>query len=1295
MTDFTSVAIPKPKDWQALERHCRLLFELSFSDTAVQNNGRVGQPQHGVDIFGRRDGGRGRWVGVQCKGKDADYGGEVTEVELRAEVRKTRGFVPSIEEFILVTTAPNDEKIQRAARVLEEELKTAGRRLVIQVWGWERVQQEINRFPAAIREFHPDATPFTDQILSAAEETKRLVLEGTAATAERLAGLERQLALVTRLPQIAIAIDTSSSADALDKELHAEIDGYRDLLRADQPRTALSLLMRLRDRLGSSASDKVRYRLLSNIGAAHYNLGEYAQASDFLLAAAPLNPDDPISLANKVAALLIKGRRVDAREVAVEALARYPESQELALQRLQVLSPDETVETVWQELSSKAKDASIVFGFRIGATRELGDEDWHALANEGRLIYPNDPPLMILHAESVVDRLLRTDPGAVGRTAPSTPSQRELWEAGEFLEKTWRASTGRETPSKPACAHNAALAWHILGEASRAAALLDDLMASGYEAEDTKELRIATYRRQQQYGQAIKLADTLSDTAGHRILRADLRISTAPGEARTILKDRSKFLEPNDIVAASLVVLEAYIFERNYDAALGEADSLEVAVPGHPQGALARFRVKRSRGDRELGDDLDRARARVIDATDFPTRFLVADALASAERFDDVVDLLEGRTSYRFDSPALRALVAATVNADRRATLRKILSEVSEDLANEPLYAKAKIALSVRAGSIAEAESEIRAFLRREPTNLEIQLQLFHALYRQNKIDELKFEISAPAERFKGEPLDFIKLAHFKDDFGDWREAHVLAYRTLLKNQTSSSVAIGYIGIFLRPGHSREMRVGVSTVENDVAVALRTEDATVNVYIIEPDVTLRPSANYLPPEHKIAGSLYGKAVGDTIELPDQSKATILWIKPKVLHALHEVMENFTNRFPEAEGFERLKVEADTPAGLEPMLRRLRDRHDAAEEIGKLYETGAMTLSLVGRSLGCDAIEAMVGLASTGKQIRICEGGQFERQQAFAAIEANCAKGCVVDAATLHVIRRLHIEDAVIALCGTIHVTDETVRRLQQKIYDLTKRIDELDISIVYREGNYFRTETTPEEKRSILDLFEADKTWLDQSAIIVPAAGSRDPSPEWRPLIERFGSDFLDDIRAAEGARLLLVSEDQALRNLAKADYVVPSTWLQPLLMMALDRKIMDEGKYRDSIIAMIDSQFHFISVSWQLLASSIRGTRGHSLPTVFEKLASKLGGKNAELSSHLSVAFQVAAAAWRDSDLTQTVRKGVVGRLLERLIEDRDLAEIRMIIATWLQLERQAMRVEGMQEYVFEWLRGHFIFPE
>jgi hypothetical protein len=134
MTDFSSVSIPRPKDWQAFERHARLLFQHVLKDSLTQNNGRSGQPQHGVDIFGRRCG-DGHYVGVQCKGKDIDYGGAVTKTELKREVENSRNFKPSIKEFILITTAPDDAAIQEAARLLEAEVRAKGRDLRIAVWG--------------------------------------------------------------------------------------------------------------------------------------------------------------------------------------------------------------------------------------------------------------------------------------------------------------------------------------------------------------------------------------------------------------------------------------------------------------------------------------------------------------------------------------------------------------------------------------------------------------------------------------------------------------------------------------------------------------------------------------------------------------------------------------------------------------------------------------------------------------------------------------------------------------------------------------------------------------------------------------------------------------------------------------------------------------------------------------------------------------------------------------------------------------------------------------------------------
>jgi hypothetical protein len=294
--------------------------------------------------------------------------------------------------------------------------------------------------------------------------------------------------------------------------------------------------------------------------------------------------------------------------------------------------------------------------------------------------------------------------------------------------------------------------------------------------------------------------------------------------------------------------------------------------------------------------------------------------------------------------------------------------------------------------------------------------------------------------------------------------------------------------------------------------------------------------------------------------------------------------------------------------------------------------------------------------------------------------------------TLHVIRRLKIEGAVKVICGPIHIIDETSLQLQRKIHELNERIDEPDMSLAYHDGRYYRSEVTSEQKKEMLRSLEVDRIWFAENTTIIPAEGSRDPSPDWRPLVERFGSGFLDEIRAAEGAGLMLLSEDQLLRDLGEADYVVPGVWLQPVLMCALDQNVISDEVYRDAVVTMIDSRFQFISITPQLLLSAIRGTKGHVLPSAFEKLASRIGGKIADFQSHASVAYGTAVDVWNDQSLTDTVKQAVLGRLLERLIEERSLIEVRAIIYGWVQFEKKRVRNSSMIPYISDWLTGHFI---
>ncbi len=114
---------------------CRSLFAEVWGDPLTQKNGRGGEAQHGVDVWGRLpDGG---WVGVQCKGKDNRvYKKSITPTELRGEVLKALTFDPPLKQWIIVTSGPKRGKVEALARCITGEHRARGL-FDVHVMGWE------------------------------------------------------------------------------------------------------------------------------------------------------------------------------------------------------------------------------------------------------------------------------------------------------------------------------------------------------------------------------------------------------------------------------------------------------------------------------------------------------------------------------------------------------------------------------------------------------------------------------------------------------------------------------------------------------------------------------------------------------------------------------------------------------------------------------------------------------------------------------------------------------------------------------------------------------------------------------------------------------------------------------------------------------------------------------------------------------------------------------------------------------------------------------------------------------
>lgn len=108
--------IRKPENWQDFEKLCKKLWgEIWDCSDTIQRNGRSGQYQHGVDVYGLPKN-QTEYYGIQCKGKDDYTKSQLSQDEIDIEITKALGFIPKLKRLIFATTANKDVAIEEYIR---------------------------------------------------------------------------------------------------------------------------------------------------------------------------------------------------------------------------------------------------------------------------------------------------------------------------------------------------------------------------------------------------------------------------------------------------------------------------------------------------------------------------------------------------------------------------------------------------------------------------------------------------------------------------------------------------------------------------------------------------------------------------------------------------------------------------------------------------------------------------------------------------------------------------------------------------------------------------------------------------------------------------------------------------------------------------------------------------------------------------------------------------------------------------------------------------------------------------
>ncbi|MGC2971855.1 hypothetical protein [Paraburkholderia aspalathi] len=150
MTSPTSVPILPPADWQQLERLTRAVFSELFNAN-FSRYGRSGQRQYGIDVLGRRS--TGAVIGVQCKGRSSGPGKQLTTKEIDRVIKEAESFPDQLDEFYIITTAPENQVLQQYVFNLSGARKAAGNFPVI-LWSWQSMEDQIRSCPRVLSTYY-------------------------------------------------------------------------------------------------------------------------------------------------------------------------------------------------------------------------------------------------------------------------------------------------------------------------------------------------------------------------------------------------------------------------------------------------------------------------------------------------------------------------------------------------------------------------------------------------------------------------------------------------------------------------------------------------------------------------------------------------------------------------------------------------------------------------------------------------------------------------------------------------------------------------------------------------------------------------------------------------------------------------------------------------------------------------------------------------------------------------------------------------------------------------------------
>lgn len=167
MPTFPTAELPVPESWDEFEAIVADVMKQEWSDPYITRNGRQGQRQDGVDIYGSPDHLDRGTSGIQCKNTSS------VDIQLvEDEVEKAKDFTPPLDEYIFTCTAPSDARLQEEVRELALELRDDGL-FELRIMFWDDISLALSEHRDLLRKHYPQFVEESETL----ESVKKKIIE--------------------------------------------------------------------------------------------------------------------------------------------------------------------------------------------------------------------------------------------------------------------------------------------------------------------------------------------------------------------------------------------------------------------------------------------------------------------------------------------------------------------------------------------------------------------------------------------------------------------------------------------------------------------------------------------------------------------------------------------------------------------------------------------------------------------------------------------------------------------------------------------------------------------------------------------------------------------------------------------------------------------------------------------------------------------------------------------------------------------------------------------------------------